>query len=183
MICDPVDGAVLLSEFMEFCRKNNYAILFLNVTETFLEIYRLMGFGVTKYGEDACFELSDYNLAGGRVAKVRAAINHADKAGITVSEYQPKQGRDEKVEREIEEISESWLKTKKSGELSFMLGCINLEDSLERRYFVARDSGGAMLGFVVFVPYNGKEGYPADITAAAAALPRASLKNWSTTAS
>lgn len=164
MICNDENAAVFLSEFMEFCRENNYGMLFLNVTDKFMRIYELMGFGVTKYGEDACFDFSTYNLAGGRVAKVRAAINHANKAGIIVSEYKPTLGRDEKIEKEIEDISENWLKSKSSGELSFMLGGVGLENPLERRFFVARDALGTMLGFVVFAPYDNKKAYLADVT-------------------
>lgn len=164
MICSDEDGGVFLSEFMEFCRENHYSIMFLNTTNRFADIYKLMGFGSAKYGEDACFLLSEYNLAGGKVAKVRAAINHANKAGITVSEYLPNIRRDRETEREIQDISDEWLNMKKGGELSFMMGGIGLDNPRERRFFVARSADQKMLGFVVFVPYNNKHAYLAEVT-------------------
>lgn len=164
MICSDEAAPVFLAEFSEFCRENRYAILFLNVTDKYADLYRLMDFQTTKYGEDACFLLSEYNLAGGRVAKVRAAINHANRVGITVEEYRPALTRDEKIEREMQEISDLWLKSKKCGELSFMLGGMGLENPLERRFFVARDANQMILGFVVFVPYENQKAYLADVT-------------------
>ena len=164
MICSDEDGGVLLSEFMEFCRENHYSILFLNTTNRFMEIYKLMGFGSTKYGEDACFLLSEYNLAGGTVAKVRAAINHANKHGITVCEYRPNIKRDKDIEKEIQEVSDEWLQQKKGGELSFMMGSIGFDKPRDRRYFISRDANGKMLGFVVFNPYDSKKAYLAEVT-------------------
>lgn len=164
IICSDDDAVIFISEFMGFCRENNYSILFLNVTKKFLDLYNSMGFESIKYGEDACFQLSDYSLAGGRAAKVRAAINHANKAGITVSEYKPTEHKNIETEREIREISNEWLTSKKIGELSFMLGGIGLAEPYDRRFFTAYDAMGKMLGFVVFVPYDGKKAYLADVT-------------------
>lgn len=164
MICSDESGGIFLSEFMEFCRENHYSILFLNTTDRFMGIYKLMGFGSTKYGEDACFLLSEYNLAGGSVAKVRAAINHANKNGITVSEYKPNLNRDKEIEKEIQEVSDEWLQQKKGGELSFMMGSIGFDNPMDRRYFVARNANGKMLGFVVFNPYDSKKAYLAEVT-------------------
>lgn len=164
MICSDEAGGIFLSEFVEFCRENHYSILFLNTTDRFMGIYKLMGFESTKYGEDACFLLSEYNLAGGSVAKVRAAINHANKNGITVSEYKPNLNRDKEIEKEIQEVSDEWLDGKKGGELSFMMGSIGLDNPMDRRYFISRNTSGKILGFIVFNPYNSKKAYLAEVT-------------------
>lgn len=164
IICHKNDGFEFLTELLTFSRQNGWDILLLNVTECFLELYQTAQFGVVKYGEDACFELSKYNLAGGKVAKVRAAINHANKAGIVVQEYQPLKQQNSEIEKEILEISEEWLKSKATSEMTFMLGGVGLDNPLDRRYFYARDAQGKMLGFVVFLPYLSGQGYLADVT-------------------
>ncbi|MDP4118855.1 MAG: phosphatidylglycerol lysyltransferase domain-containing protein [Bacillota bacterium] len=164
IICDKKDGLLFLSEILSFCNQNNYSILFLNITETFLSLYKMAGFGVSKYGEDACIKLSDYNLEGGKVAKVRAAINHANNAGISVYEYKPLKEKNHEIEHEIQEISEEWLAKKTGNEMVFMLGGVGLDDPLDRRYFYASDKEGNMLGFVVFLPYDSGMGYLADVT-------------------
>jgi phosphatidylglycerol lysyltransferase len=164
MICDEKDGFVFLNEILAFCKQNGYEIIFLNITNTFIQLYKMAGFGVLKYGEDACFKLSDYNLAGGRVAKVRAAINHANKAGISVIEYKPLELRDNAVEHQISDISKEWLENKGGDEMGFMLGGTGLANPLDRRYFYAIDTESKILGFVVFLPYNSGKGYMADVT-------------------
>lgn len=69
-----------------------------------------------------------------------------------------------RIEQQIHSISKQWLDNKKSSELSFMLGIISLDNPKERRYFAAYDSEGKMLGFIVFSPFAGGEGYYADVT-------------------
>jgi phosphatidylglycerol lysyltransferase len=163
-ICAESDTMMLLSEFMIFCQNNGRSITMINVMDQFLQLYQAAGFGWIKYGEDAMFNLANYNLAGGKVAKVRASINHAVKAGITVTEYRPTVARDNQIEQEIAEISRQWLAGKKSSELSFMLGGTGLDNPMERRYFLAKDTDGKILGFVVFLPYDQNRGYMADVT-------------------
>jgi len=164
IICEKDDGFAFLTELLTFSKQNGLDVLLLNVTDYFLDLYRTAQFGIVKYGEDACFDLSEYSLAGGKVAKVRAAINHANKAGISVSEYEPGKSHDPEIEKEILEISEEWFSSKKASEMTFMLGGIGLDNPLDRRYFYARDAQGVMLGFVVFLPYLVGTAYLADVT-------------------
>lgn len=164
IICDRKDSFAFLTELLGFCRQSGLDILLLNVTSYFLELYKTADFGIVKYGEDAVFRLSDYDLAGGKAAKIRAAINHADKEGIVVLEYKPKKMREASTEKEIQAISEEWLRNKNIPEMSFMVGGIGLEHPLDRRYFYAKNAQGDMLGFVVFLPYLRGLGYIADVT-------------------
>jgi len=164
MICDKKDSFIFLNELLFFCKQNALDLLLLNITDYFLDLYKTAQFGVLKYGEDACFKLSEYTLAGGKVAKVRAAINHADKAGITVKEYKLEVARDLEIEKQIHQISEEWLRNKRTPEMSFMLGGVGLDNPLDRRYFYAIDAQEQMLGFVVFLPYLNGLGYLADVT-------------------
>ena len=161
-ICGKKDAESFLQEILEYCKKNNYPIMLLNVTDEFRQIYESAGICLVKFGEDACFDLSTYNLAGGKVAKVRAAINHATKAGIMVAEYKPLMEKNEVIERQIQQISADWLKNKGGYELHFTLGGTGLSDPLDRRYFYACDQEGTVFGFVVFLPYE--NGYLADVT-------------------
>jgi phosphatidylglycerol lysyltransferase len=164
IICDKEDGFAFLTELLTFSKQNGLDVLLLNVTDYFLDLYQAAQFGIVKYGEDACFNLSEYSLAGGKVAKVRAAINHANKAGIAVWEYEPQKAPDPEIEREILEISAEWFSKKNTAEMTFMLGGIGLDSPLDRRYFYARDAQGEMLGFVVFLPYSKGNAYLADVT-------------------
>lgn len=162
VLCKTEDVKTFLFELLAYCNQNAYQIMLINVTDQFRNLYLAAGFCIVKYGEDACFELKNYNLSGGRVAKVRAAINHATKAGIIVTEYKPLSERNESIERQIHQITSEWLKRKGGYEMHFTMGGTGLSDPLDRRYFYAYDNNGAILGFVVFLPYL--NGYLADVT-------------------
>lgn len=162
IICQSDDALLFLHEILDYCKKNIYQILLINITDQFQKLYETVGLTVVKYGEDACFELADYNLSGGKVAKVRAAINHASKAGIEVKEYSPLATRNEEIEWQLQQITSEWLEHKGGYELHFTMGGTGLSDPLDRRYFYACDMNGVILGFVVFLPYTG--GYLADVT-------------------
>lgn len=162
MICNPEDAKTFLQELIVYCNQNAYQIMFINVTDHFRELYVKAGFCVVKYGEDACFELENYNLVGGKVAKVRAAINHATKAGITIAEYKPLSEKNELIEKQMQQITEEWLAHKGGYEMHFTMGGTGLSQPMDRRYFYAYDEAGIMLGFVVFLPYI--SGYLADVT-------------------
>ncbi len=164
IICKSSDAVVFLEELILFSKRNHYDLILLNITNEFIDLYKSNQFGTLKYGEDACFKLEDYDLKGGAVAKVRAAINHANKAGIAVYEYKPLEARDVLIEKQIMGISEKWLNNKAMPEMKFMLGSISLEAPRERRYFYAADSNGEMLGFVVFLPYMSSKAYLAEVT-------------------
>lgn len=162
ILCKIEDAKVFLLELLTYCQKNAYQIMLINITDYFKDLYESLGFGVVKYGEDACFELQNYNLAGGKIAKVRAAINHATKANITVAEYKPLSEKNESIENQFNQITTEWLKSKGGHELHFTMGGTGLSDPLDRRYFYASNEAGIILGFVVFLPYI--NGYLADVT-------------------
>lgn len=164
MLCDDRDADTFLKALMSFAGHSRLDIVFLNMTEHFADAYRRQGFGIMKYGEDACFRLADYSMKGGAVAKVRAAVNHANKQGMAVSEYIPLKQRDPALEAQFQEISDEWFKDKKMPPMQFMLGGTGLDDPRKRRYFFARDVAGKIWGFVVFLPYMGGAAYLADVT-------------------
>jgi phosphatidylglycerol lysyltransferase len=163
-VCAPADFPAFLREFRDFCRKSAHKLVFLSINGTFLEVYRQLGFGTVKCGEEACFDLASYDLAGKKGAKMRMNINHAAKAGLTVHEYRPLEQRDPAVEAAMNEITAEWLADKKSGLLTFTMGTVGLDRPMDRRYFYAADPQGRICGYNVYCPYGGGTGYMADIT-------------------
>ena len=162
-ICEPSLFIRLLAEFKAFCAECSYECIFLGTTDVFLEQYKMLGYSHVKAGEEARFHLSEYQLSGGAMAKLRSLINHANKA-VTTLEYKPNDQRDEKIEKEIDAVSEAWLEGKKSGQLGFSVGGVGLEEPLDRRYFYAVDEEGKIVAFNVFLPYDNMNGYLADVT-------------------
>jgi phosphatidylglycerol lysyltransferase len=163
-IAAPGDISDLLQEFKVFCINSHYNAIFLGTTDDYIDVYQKHGYHVVKCGEEARFNLQEYNLKGGKAAKVRAAFNHATKAGIVVDEYKPLENRDFGIEAELKEVSGEWLDDKNSTELTFTLGTLALDEPLDRRYFYARSEEGRMEAFIVYIPYACMNGYMADVT-------------------
>jgi len=163
-IAAPQNFVALLTEFQAFCASFSDQCAFLGTTDMFLEQYTDLGYRHLKFGEEARFHLMAYQLAGGKMAKMRAQVNHANKAGLTTHEYRPHAGKDPVLEEQFHRVSEQWLEGKKSGQLGFTLGSVGLDNPLDRRYFYAKDPVGAVVAFHVFTPFAGMNGYMADIT-------------------
>ncbi len=143
----------------------------MGITGAFLDTYAALGYNFVKCGEEARINLLSYNLAGGKMAKMRANINHANKAGLTTHEYKPTEKTDKGIEAEMKAISEEWLRGKKSRELVFTVGGMGLSEPMDRRYFYARDAKETMVAFNVFLPFGGMKGYYADVTRRLAKAP------------
>lgn len=162
--CAEENLAQFLQELRIFADRSNYKLVIFLAMERFLPIYREMGFGALKCGEEASFDLNQYDLKGGKVAKIRAAINHARKAGLTVREYDPRKERDLSIEHAFQQISDSWIYEKHTSPLKFALGGVGFDYPNDKRYFYALDTQGVMQGFIVMLPFRNKEGYMADVT-------------------
>ena len=163
-VCAKNDMPAFLCELKEFASEHQYRMVFLFANGEFLPMYRSAGFGTTAIGEEAVFDLCIWNLHGGRVAKVRAAVNHAKKAGLVVKEYVPSRKRDKCIENEFSEISRLWLAQKHTAPLKFALGDIGFDFPNDKRYFYALSREGVMQGFIVFLPYRRATAYMADVT-------------------
>ncbi|MDO5433503.1 phosphatidylglycerol lysyltransferase domain-containing protein [Eubacterium sp.] len=163
-ICADADFPALLKEFKAFCENSAHSLVFMGITDYYLEAYKNMGLGTVKCGEEARFDLTEFTMKGGKIAKVRANVNKATKSGVRVFEYRPLEKRDQAIEDGIEAVSQDWLGGKNSGELAFTLGGIGLDNPMDRRYFYATDADGKIVGFIVFVPFAKMDGYLADVT-------------------
>jgi phosphatidylglycerol lysyltransferase len=163
-IAAPGDFVCLLREFKDFCKKHARQCVFLGTTDCFLAQYSALGYHHVKYGEEARFRLADYQLAGGKMARIRADINHAKKAGRKTYEYRPKENRDPAIERGMQFVSDQWLQGKSGDELGFTTSRLALGNPTDQRYFYAVNTAGEIAAFHVFLPFAGMNGYIADIT-------------------
>jgi phosphatidylglycerol lysyltransferase len=163
-VCADEDFANLLAEFRVFCLSYDYQCIFLGVTDKYLALYKMLGYSTVKCGEEPRFELEHYQLAGGKMAKMRMNINHAAKAGLRTFEYKPNEERDIKLERKLRAVSDEWLQDKQIGQISFSLGSVGFDNPMDRRYFYAADQDGTVVAFNVYTPFLGTDGYMADIT-------------------
>ena len=163
-ICKDNNINNILLEFKNVCLDNSLSACFCQVSAKYKKILEDADFIVQEYGKEAIIHLDTYTISGSKTSKIRWANNKMDKLGIKVTEYKPLIERNEKIEKQIVNVSNEWLKMKKSGELSFMLGTISLDRPFDRRYFIATNSEGIVLGIIVCFPYESQKGYFIDIT-------------------
>jgi phosphatidylglycerol lysyltransferase len=163
-VCAEEDFAQLLMDFRDYCAKREYQCIFMGTTNQHLKVYETLGYHYVKCGEEARFALADYQISGKKMAKMRMNINHAKNAGFETYEYKPNERRNPEIEKAFKAVSEDWMKSKKSGMLSFSIGSVGLEDPMDRRYFYAKDASGKIQAFNVFCPFLGMGGWMADIT-------------------
>jgi len=163
-ICAPKDFILLLSEFRNFCDNVASGCIFMSVAGRFIDKYQEFGYQVTKCGEEAHFDLATYTMAGGAAMKARQKVSRARRLGVTVREYKPTVQRERDTEAAIARVSREWLAGKKSAVLGFGVGSTDLDDPMDRRYFVAYDAEGTLCAYNVFLPYDGGSGWLVDVT-------------------
>ena len=112
-VCSDENLPLLITEFINYCKQNDLDICFCHTLEKHIPLYTQFGFDNTKCGEEAMFDLETYNLAGGKAAKIRNAINHATALGVKVAEYKTLEHRDKRIEQQMHDISKQWLDNKK----------------------------------------------------------------------
>lgn len=136
------------------------------VSPVMLEAFRREGFADIQVGKEAIFDLSRFTLAGGQMELVRAATNKARREGVVVTEHHPFANDAQKLNTELQAVSQEWLKDKGHHELGFLLGSLGLERPSAKRYYLARSENnlGRIEGFVVCEPIYGRNGYYLDIT-------------------
>ena len=165
-VCAPENISIILNEFHEFCHNHHDQCVFIGAKGTFIKDYEALGYKHIKAGDEAGFNLDEYKLSGGKMQKLRAMVNHANKAGLITHEYKPNEGRDLTIEDGIMNVSNAWLADKKSSELGFSVGSVGLENPLDRRYFYVTNEAGTIVAFNVFLPFAGPggKGYLCDVT-------------------
>ena len=163
-ICAEDDFPAVLREFVMFCAEGDYTAAFLSTTSRYLAEYAAMGFDRIKAGEEACVDLTTFELSGAARAKMRSKYNGATHSGVTVHEYRLAEHRDPAIEHAFDRVSAEWLGDKKSGELTFTQEEVNLHEPMDRRYFYAMDKDGEIVAFHVFLPYAAMKGYMVDVT-------------------
>jgi phosphatidylglycerol lysyltransferase len=163
-VCSPADAPFLIADFVQAI--NSRPIGAYQVSPVMMEAFCKAGFSHIQVGKEAVFDLDRFTLSGGPMELVRAATNKARREGVVVAEHNPFSDEASEVNRELQEISDQWLRTKGERELGFLLGSLTLNHNCAKRYFIARSGKGKgrIEGFIVCEPIYGRHGYYLDLT-------------------
>lgn len=116
--------------------------------------------GLLKIGESGYFKLPEWKPAGDRAKKVRAGVNQARKAGITVERYDPNQANQgARARAEIEDLCQAWINTREIDALGWLLELDPFALSEHKRYFLARAADGHLEGMLACSPIPARRGW------------------------
>ena len=119
---DPVCAPREASQFLTALRRRAFPrpVLAYSVSPAFRESFKSAGFGAVPIGAEATFDPTQFTLAGGARAVLRAAVNHATKAGLTVAEHTALAHDAGTTNAELSALSRAWLAARGDDELGFL---------------------------------------------------------------
>lgn len=150
----------VINRFLDYCREQNLDCLMLPISEETARAAQECGMGLLKIGESGYFKLPEWKPAGDRAKKVRAGVNQARKAGITVERYDPNQANQgARARAEIEDLCQAWINTREIDALGWLLELDPFALSEHKRYFLARAADGHLEGMLACSPIPARRGW------------------------
>ncbi len=157
----PADTARTVDEFLAFCAGRGWRVAFFAVRESDAEIYRDRGMHTIYLGDEAILHCDEFDLDGGGMKAVRAAVKHVGKDHefelIAETEAGPE------LIAELNEISEEWRQGAPERGFTMELG-EDVEGANSDFVIAIARKGGRVEGFLRFVPvYGERPGYSLDL--------------------
>jgi len=113
----------ITADFLDFCTRHDWRAAFYQVLPRHLPIYRRLGLGVLKLGEEALIDPRTFTLTGSAMANVRTSARHAERAGIEVRFFLSPEEIPPALRAQCAALSAGWLKRKgATAEMGFSLG-------------------------------------------------------------
>ncbi len=154
--------AEALQEFKQFCYQQDWTIVFWQVRNDLVDLYRSFGLHLLKIGEDAVINTRRFSLKGGAMANVRSSAKRAEKEGMRVV-FHPGQVQNIEQVIQMEQISQRWLAQKGGTEMGFSMGRFDPVGDPEQITALAIDDNNSVHAFVTFIPIYGRKGWGLDL--------------------
>lgn len=146
-VCSHDDKVQLIKAFRSFCEEKHLNIVYIIISKDFADIALEQHKGVLiQFGNKLVLNPHDNpsKKTGSQAVLLRKKVKHALKAGITVTEYK---NEDLAFEKEIENIGNSWLQSRKGPQV-FIAHLNIFQDKEGKRWFYASKNNRVM-GFLV----------------------------------
>lgn len=145
--------------FLAYCDEQKLDCLMLPIGSEFAAVARQCGMALLRIGESGYFQLPAWRPAGDRAKKVRSGVNQARKAGVYVERYDPVKNQCEQTRREIEELCQRWIDTREVDALGWLLELDPFSFGEDKRYFLAREADGQLVGMLACSPIYARCGW------------------------
>ncbi len=151
-----------IQQFKAFCHEQDWRMVFWQVQDSLVDLYRMAGLHLVKIGEDAIITTRTFTLAGNAMANVRSSAKRAVKEGLRIVFSRGRIQSNEYL-AQMERISRDWLTSKGSVEMGFSMGHFDPYSDDEQIYALAVDGDNQVHAFVTFVPIYERNGWGLDL--------------------
>jgi lysyl-tRNA synthetase class 2 len=145
----------LVGDACAFAEARGLRLAALGASEALLPVYRQAGLRALYVGDEAIVETARFSLEGRAIRKVRQSVSRLEAAGYSV-EARGVRGLDEGTLSQLEHVSELWREGGAERGFTMAMDCIRGEHCGGGVVVAARDSEGAIRGFLHFVPSYGR---------------------------
>ncbi|HST52908.1 MAG TPA: DUF2156 domain-containing protein [Pyrinomonadaceae bacterium] len=152
------EAAELARLFVAEAKRRGRVAAFVPVTERFARAaVGKAGLAALKVGAAPYFDLKTWSPRGDRAKKMRAGVNQARRAGVSVEAIEE---ADEKLRLETEKLCRQWLDTRRAATSFGWLFLLDpFQHASHKKFFAARERSGALVGFLAASPMPARGGW------------------------
>ena len=159
-VAPPEEQGPLLGALLDYARATHRQLVCVPVSEIVAATGRELGMSVTWMGTECFVDLPSWSLEGGRREKLRLALNHGRRIGLSWREAHPLES--EHDFSELARVEEVWKQQRRERRTDSFLRTSFTELAHLRRYFVCEDAFGVVAA-TTCTPLNAKGWYLQDL--------------------
>ncbi len=143
--------------FLEDSDRNRKLVAFMPVTEKFAKLFDPNKYHILKIGASPYFDLTQWNPRGDKAKKLRAGVNQARRAGVSIEKLG---ALDLVFKNETMSLCNTWLKTRRvTVAFGWLFRLAPFQNCEKKRYFAARDGEGVLIGLLAASPIPARDGW------------------------
>lgn len=153
-VCAPADREHLVNAFHSFCEEDKKNVLYLVASKEFAyTMQETQGSALVPFGEELFLDprQDPKNLSGKRGISLRGKLRHAQKNGLSVSEYL---GAIPEIEQKIQDVASAWLQHR-SGPQIYISPLRLFSERFGKRWFYVHQDGRLFGGLALNYLSNG----------------------------
>ena len=151
------EQAELARQFASYAKTHNRIVAFVPSSAEFARRVAPRDFAATKVGAAPYFDLRTWNPRGDAAKKLRAGINQARRAGVTIEAVCEE--IDETLKQETAALCMRWLKGRRAGTtFGWLVALDPFLHAQHKQYFAARVEG-KLVGFLAASPIPARKGW------------------------
>jgi phosphatidylglycerol lysyltransferase len=154
-LCDPADAGELARRFANAAGDRGRVAAFVPTTARFGIEAAKAGFSSVKVGAAPYFDLTCWAPKGDKAKKMRAGVNQARRAGVTVERWL---NLDDELKTETADLCLRWLNSRRAAtSFGWLLALDPFLHSDKKQLFGARNSEGQLVGLIAASPMPARE--------------------------